>query len=45
MKPSAKDLFRNYVYLYNLNPDGIIINPVTAVYNFRESNTSKEIVK
>ncbi|MDD5769641.1 MAG: 4Fe-4S cluster-binding domain-containing protein [Candidatus Gracilibacteria bacterium] len=45
MKPNSKDLFRNYQYLYNLKPNGIIINPVTAIYNYRETDSTKEIVK
>lgn len=45
MKPSSGDLYRNYRYLYNLFPNGIIINPVTAIYNYREISTTKEIVK
>lgn len=45
MKPKAQELYKNYVYLHNLQPDGIIINPVTAVYNFRELESSKQIVK
>lgn len=45
MKPKAVELFNNYKYLYNLNPSWIIINPVTAIYNYREISSTKEIVK
>jgi hypothetical protein len=45
MKPSSKDLFSELLYLYNLHPNGIIINPVTAIYAKREIESTKEIVK
>ncbi len=45
MKPSSKNLLSDLKYLYELHPHGIIINPVTAIYAKRESESTKEIVK
>lgn len=45
MKPLAKELFADLKFLYDLHPNGLIINPVTAIYAHRETESTKEIVK
>jgi hypothetical protein len=45
MKPTSNELLNDYIYLYNKKPDGIIINPVTAIYRVREKESDKEIAK
>lgn len=45
MKPKADKLFSDYKFMHKFKPDGIIINPVTAIYAYREVESTKEVVK
>lgn len=45
MKPNSIDLFNNFKYLFKLKPKWIFINPVTAIYAYRELKSTKEIIK